>query len=107
MKIRILTRLGFSNLLGNEGHCVAESFKLPDRTLCQPRALSLLERVCPQIAVRFLGREHLIDDHQQAVGNGHDRLLLPQTARQAVGLGGKIVLFHMREDPDHFCQHGP
>jgi hypothetical protein len=43
MKIRILTRLGFSNLLGNERHCVAESFKLPDRTLCQPRAISLLE----------------------------------------------------------------
>jgi hypothetical protein len=33
---------GSSNLLGKERHFVAESFKLPDRTLCQPRAISLL-----------------------------------------------------------------
>src|SRR6266487_5692894 len=96
-----------SSLLGNERHCVAESLKLPDRTLCQPRAISLLEIVCPQIAVRLLGREHMIDDYQKAVGNRHDRLLLPQTTRQAVVLGGKIVIFPMREHPDHFCQNGP
>src|SRR6266699_7311993 len=36
---------GSSNLLGNERHGVAESFKLPNRTLCQPRAISLLEVV--------------------------------------------------------------
>src|SRR5262249_35172013 len=59
---------GSSSLLWNERHGVAESFKLPDRTLCQPRAISLLEIICSQIVVRLLGREHVIDDRPEGCG---------------------------------------
>jgi hypothetical protein len=112
MKIRILTRLAtgnsqLSNLLGKERHCVAESFKWPDRTVCQPSAISLLEIVNSQIAVRLLGREHVIDDHQKAVGNRYYSFVLANPARKAGVLDGKIVIFPMPEHPDHFCQHGP
>src|SRR5258708_12520219 len=71
-----------SNLLGKERHCVAESFKLPDRTLCQPGALSFLEIVCSLIPLRLIGREPFIDYHQKPVENAYTTFILSNLSPQ-------------------------
>src|SRR6266699_6884650 len=105
MKIRILTRLAKQPPWERASPCSREPQVAGQNVVSAARYL-VARNSLPQIAVRVLGREHVIDDHQKAVGNRHDCLLLPQTTRQAVVLGGKIVIVHVREHPDHFCQNG-
>src|SRR6266487_1334644 len=98
---------GLCNLLGNQGHRVAESLQLSNRTMRKSCTIPLLKIIRSQIVVGLLGGEDMIDNDQKTMGHSHGRLLLAQPTCQTVILSRKVVIFHMRKHPDHFCQNGP
>ncbi len=84
---------------------VAELFESANMMTLNASGIELVKVVSSEIRVRFLLPQDMVNDHQQTVGDGDNGLLSPSSSRNAMVLGGQIIVLHAGDDPGHFSQH--
>lgn len=57
------------------------------RPVTLPRAIKGLDIMRTQVVVIVVGAQHVVDDHQNAVTDGHNGTQFANTMRQAMVLG--------------------
>src|SRR5581483_3588697 len=69
-----------------------------------PCGIEFVEIISSQIRIRRFRLQDMVNDDQDAMRNGHDRLLLAQATSQAMILRREVVVFGMGDRPDHFSK---
>src|SRR6266567_6953912 len=101
-----LTRLGKHLRLLFQHDLVTQGLQAAHGGVALTSRVQRLEEVRAQIMVVLVGPQHLVDDGQEAVADGHDGALLAHAAGQAMVLGREIGLLGVGNDPDDLGQHG-
>ena len=71
---------------------VAELFESANMMTLQCERYRACQSSKPEIRVRFLLPQDMVNDHQQTVGDGDNGLLSPSSSRNAMVLGRQIIV---------------
>src|SRR5207302_1878941 len=63
-------------ILRSEDHTIAQLLQTSDCPALQALAIQCLKVICAQLRIGFVGLQHMIDDDQQTVGDGHQGAVL-------------------------------
>ncbi len=69
---------------------VPQLFKAAYSAACDRAVVPFVEVIRTEVAIGFVAREHVVDNHQQAMGNGDHRFLLAAARCQAPKLRPEI-----------------
>src|SRR5262249_29090498 len=89
-----------------ERHGIAQLLQTMHVMALYARLVELVKVVRPQIGVGHVVTQHVIDDHEQPMGDGDHRCILAAPPHQALKLGSQIGALGATDDPDHFSQDG-
>lgn len=88
-KIRLSTHLP----LRLDDDRITESLQSSHSSLDYPLLVQRLKIGSTEIAIRLLITKQVVDNHDDAVCDGHDRPLFANTSSKTMILGGQIVIF--------------
>src|SRR5258708_21976487 len=80
---------------------VAKLLEAADMVVLETLPVQLREVVRAEIVVRTVVAQYMVEDHQDTVTDCHHGFLLAQAARQAMELGGQIVVGGVRDRPGY------
>ncbi len=103
LPMKIPVTLSGGHLFRGQRHVVAQLFQSLDRPALNPGVVYLLEILLPQVGIRFLRLQHMIDNDQQLVRHRQDGSLLAPAVGNAMIVSRQIGAFGVGSDPCYFA----
>jgi hypothetical protein len=75
-----------------EVDAIAEAFKATNQSFLDGLTVTLIKEIAPQIVIRLLFKQHMVDDDHNAMGNGHSRTFGSAPTGDAAVLGRQIAV---------------